>query len=194
MKLIGVLSLLFVGIVSYGQDITIKKKDSTVLKVKVLVSSTKELRTATNEHILFSDLVEVSFDNYIPKRDDSLIDKLVAAGVVIKNANPAPPPIKKQIQDPVYTTNQSPLYIRTDTVTVPQIVLKLEKFRRQRQTGIALQLIGAALVSGGAILKNQNGNSKPENYNPIIIGGTVVAFGGFIISFDAGRHLRFSAH
>jgi len=196
MKLIFAASLLFVGIVSQCQDVTVKMKDSTSQKIKVIVSSSKELRTSTDEHINFSDIAEVEFINYSEKRDYSLVKKMKASGVVIKN-DPTliKEPVKRvQNQDPLYSRDVTSPFHNYDTITVKHIVIKLESFRKQRQTGIAMELVGAALVTGGFILKNQNVNTKPENYNPIIIGGTVIGVVGFVVNFDAGRHLRFSTH
>ena len=74
-------------------------------------------------------------------------------------------------------------------ISLERVVISIEGFRTERQTGYGLQLAGLLLSAGGAVLLASD-PTQSKTSATLVAGGTVLSLAGFIITFDAGKHLR----
>jgi len=73
----------------------------------------------------------------------------------------------------------------TTETEIQRIDLKLEKFRKQHQTGVFLSFLGAGLA---LIPMLATGKANPA----VIIGGSVLSTAGLITSLNSYKHLRYT--
>lgn len=212
MKIITVLFLLLVGIITNAQELTIKKKDSTVVDVRVVASSLKELTTSSKETIAYDEMANVTFQNYVPKRDDGLIIKLRQAGIkIIGNTGPALSVAKERVTrinpDALYPPYATTPQNSESPADISQVIKSLEQFRKQREGGLGLQIVGV-LAIGATVAVNTIANQKNQDDiksgayfktgykvhegmpSAVPIGGLVLGVIGLGISLDAGKHLK----
>lgn len=76
---------------------------------------------------------------------------------------------------------------RTQVLTMQY---QLENFRVQRQQGKQLQVAGALFTLVGAIIINSSKNNNSAGGSSLVIGGLGLVTVGFVIDWNAGRHLR----
>lgn len=76
---------------------------------------------------------------------------------------------------------------RTQVLTMQY---QLENFRVQRQQGKQLQVAGALFTLVGAIIISSSKNNHSSGGNSLVIGGIGLVTVGFVIDWNAGKHLR----
>lgn len=177
----------------FGQTVTFTLKDSTTLNTKIQAVSNNNFHTP-NGNITKESVAKAKF---AIKRDidTAMYRDMTNRGITVTFGQ-IPTVISKQpIKSPIQTT-------------VTTVDLSMERFRMQRTTAKATQLIGA-LVFGGAMvaqsvynnkykedykdwLTNQTGKAPELKYVPtaVYIGGVGIMCVGFGIDLDAGKHLK----
>ncbi len=176
------------------QQAQITLRDGTVKQVEIKATSTTTLFTDAG-NIEFADIKQAAFTE--AGKTARVISKLHAAGVpTLVGGQPWQ---QATLQAPQLTTtgSESP---GITTATSPG--LDFEKFRKQRDAGKGLQLVGAAALSYSLFASWVNvertkeakeNNEEPDliDLSPAIpaIGGAFLTI-GILIDVDAGKHLR----
>lgn len=89
-------------------------------------------------------------------------------------------PIKNdKIQQDVKAGNFDPKY------EIQLVKYCLNKYRLQRRTGFILEVIGGAVCGIGISQIDKNDNSYP-----LVVGGSIIAFSGFITIIDSEKWLK----
>jgi len=156
----------------HAQQVTITKKDGSVIDSRIIATSTTSL-FYPNGNVLISELQSVDI-----KETGSSADVLSA--LLIKNKVPV------TIQGTTnQTIEQQILKATPKQADLTMVVNSIEKFRTQRQTGKALEMLGMIAV-GASILITDDADLQKG----LVIGGAALSTVGFIIDLDAGKHLR----
>ena len=173
MKNVILIVLIIISINSYSQiKINITLKDSTKLESTVsgISESALYLKSGTFQ---YSQMHKVVIANN--SDTESIIKKLIAANVIVQTDGGQLLSPVKQIYASVFSPSES------------IIINGLDKFRVQRNTGKALQLIGAGLAASTLIIQT---NKKSVSV-ALPIAGAALSMVGFIVDMDASRHLNF---
>lgn len=69
--------------------------------------------------------------------------------------------------------------------------VEFEKYVNQHSTGLVMQLAGGGLLAAGLISNKNTNNSGTRK--PLLIGGGVLTFVGFVVQLISGSHIRNAA-
>lgn len=136
------------------------------------------------------------------KTDTDLYRKLYNAGIYVMVAGsrygaPSSPGVATTIYDP---TKAVELASTPKDPDLAGVISSIETFRKQRQIGKGLQLLGMVAGFGGFALQQKYSKDAANATKPkaakqvpaeVFMAATVSVALGFIIDFDAGKHLRF---
>jgi hypothetical protein len=170
-----------------GQEVSITKRDSTHITFKINATSNESIyyREGTVD---FKDIAIARFAEQ-RKIDQSLYDKLSAAGVVVEFGNLIPTKSSPVINANSRKNNNN------------QIDLGYSQFVKERNTGKICELLGALAVTASVVIIMQRANDaidnahkastkSPQKY-PVglaIAGGGMMAI-GFTLDISAGKRL-----
>jgi hypothetical protein len=192
----------------HAQVILVTKKDSSQLETKLRGYSKTSIEVIDRE-IPLGEILSIGFTQYSESRA-STYSTLRDAGVKLyfdykegsyKKSTPKPAAVPVIVPAPDPSPGQpattpapvvSPIVQPQQEVTTEQIVLALDAFREQRQTGKTLQVIGFATlaVSSALLIANTNSSSPQEMSVAIPAIGAGLFVVGFGIDVAAGKHLR----
>lgn len=178
-----------------AQEVLITKKNGDRIEQRVQGTSPTQIYFAGGS-VSLADI-----DNVYIKTEGKVADNfasyLTKNNITITRVEPK----KVEIKKPIVTAD----VVEEKVLDLDQ---SIEKFRVQRQTGKAMQLIGVLVIGGASALQASfnkqyqddykaylNGKIKkepqPELVSPYIsMGGVAISAVGFIIDIDAGRHLK----
>lgn len=167
MRAIITTTLLCLSIAVFSQTMTITTKDAKVQTVRVIAYSDSQI-FIPGGGILYAEIDTVIVYGAVP---DKLQQHLSSYDIAFSSTSERAP-------DP-----RSVVFNEPDN---GNIVQALDDFRRGRQAGKGLQLLGAAAT--GVLLYMQADNRDVE---PWMYGAAAgVTFVGFLVDFDAGKKLR----
>ena len=165
------------GASAYSQQAVLKFKTGDIKEVSITGASTRSLFTniGTFDYV---DIEEAEFSkpyNFAEKR-------LLAHGVKVTSGGI----LREMIVMPV---ERPAVLLTPQEAELDHLYTSLDKFRVQRTVGKAFQLVGV-LAIGANLLLSQQQKLKPDEIKAIAIGGSAMSAIGFVIDFDAARHLR----
>ena len=163
----------------FGQEVIITKKDGSLIKGKVVGTSSNSIFT-NNGTVLHNEVSKVGIISSGPA-SDSFAAYLSKAGIIMEDANQLSE--SGEIKGDV---NQMILNQQGSDFTIKELNVAIEAFRVERQIGKGMQILGLLAGTAGSLLLAEGGKGVQE----IVIAGGVISTVGFVIDFGAGRHLK----
>lgn len=172
MKSLIILVLTIICTATYAQNAEITKKDGQKTEVSIIATSSVAV-SIPNGTIPLSDISSVNILE-AGQMADRLALYFSKAGI--------PATIKGQSNEAI---KLAILATQPEEATIKELSSSIEKFRVQRQTGKAMQMLGVIAVGASILIKDNVDLQKG-----LAIGGCALSTIGFVIDLDAGKHLK----
>lgn len=172
MKYLIFIHLMTFSLLSFSQNVNLVLKSKSVISTKITATSSGSVFTP-NGTFNYSEIDSAKFELKDQKWQD-IYDRLESNSVKVSFTG----------YQSLSEMSRTALANKIEQKPISDVYIMLDKFASQRNTGKALQLLGIAAIGLSILSKDE------KTIKAVSIGGAVVSTVGFVIDFDASRHLR----